>query len=259
MKGAISFVILLTLASVTFSQNLVVNPGFETWSTTTKPTDWTNRQSCLKDSDFVKTEIYSCRQDGGTSSRDLGQRISVSPGKQYRFSLFYKSGIATTGNGCRVWCEWLDDNKDPIDDPSSESILHSGFLRSDTWKQFSADITSPAGAGYFYLLIRTLPNSTTYWDDFSFEETIPTFDNLMNESLLQIYPNPTSNYLTINDLNQIQRIDIYELSGSVIWSDNFSGENNITIPVSDFPNGLYFIKITYENKSIIKKFIKKAN
>lgn len=259
MKGAISFVILLTLASVTFSQNLVVNPGFEEWETTTKPADWTNRQSCLKDSVFVKTEFYSCRQDGETSSRDLGQRIIVSPGRQYRLSLFYKSGIATTGNGCRVWCEWLDNNKDPIDDPLSESVLHSGFLKSDSWEQFSVDITSPAGAEYFYLRIRTLPNSTTYWDDFSFEEIIPTFDNYICESQLKIYPNPTSNYLIIDNLNQIRRIDIYELSGSVIWSDNFAGENNVTITVSDFPNGLYFIKITYTNKIITRKFIKKAN
>lgn len=259
MKRAIIFVLLFGIEQALVCQNMVVNPEFELWSNATKPTDWSNSQYCLKDSDNVKSGIYSCRQDGGTSSRDLGQKFIVSPDKLYRFSFFYKSGAATTGNGCRVWCEWLDENKISLDDPSTESVLHSGFLKSEEWKQFSADITSPAGAGYFYLLVRTLPNSITFWDDFIFEENVTTFEHEATHQEITIYPNPARNYLIICNIQHLQHIDIQNIAGASVWSSGFSGEEVISIPVSGLSEGLYIIRIRTSERFIIRKFIRKAD
>jgi hypothetical protein len=259
MKRAIFFVLLLVMEPVSFSQNLVVNPGFEIWGKIDKPTDWTNTQGCQKDSVFVLSENYSCRQEGSTSSRDLGQKFVISPGKHYRFSFFYKTGTLTTGNGCRVWCEWLDENKNAIDDPLSEPVLHSGFMRSEEWKQFSAEITSPANAANFYLLVRTLPKSITYWDDFVFEENEVTYDPEEKPSGIMIYPNPAHDYLIINNIQNLQHINIQSLTGIIILSYHFSGEQTVTIPVSGLPDGLYIINIITSDKLITRKFIKKSN
>ena len=243
MKRVMFFVICFAFCKTVSAQNLVVNPGFESWESSGKPSDWANTQNCLKDSDFIKSGNYVCRQDGVTSSRDLGQRVIVSPGKHYTFSFFFKTGSATTGNGCRLWCEWLDAAKVSISDPSSVAILHSVYMKSDIWQQLSCDVTSPENAGYFYLLVRTLSNSVTYWDDFVFEESIPTINNEIHASEIRVYPNPASNFLNISDLNNVQHIDILSLTGITIWSSSYSGEESVIIPVSGLPRGLYFIRV----------------
>lgn len=237
------------------AQNLVVNPGLEIWGSTGKPSDWANTQNCLKDSDFVKSGVYACRQDGVTTSRDLGQRVIVSPGKHYRFSFFFKTGSTTTGNGCRLWCEWLDGAKTSINDPSSLVVLHSVYMKSEVWQQFSCDLTSPENAAYFYLLVRTLPSSVTYWDDFVFEESFPTSNNEIQSSEIKVYPNPAHNFLNISNLNNIQRIEIQSLAGVAIWSSNYNSEENVVIPVSGFPKGIYFIRVQTSDGMSTKKII----
>lgn len=255
MKRALFFVLLLYMEHILLSQNLVTNPGFEVWNKPDKLTGWTNTQGCLKDSAFVNSGSYSCRQEGTTASRDLGQKYVVSPSTSYRFSFFYKSGTETTGNGCRVWCSWLDNSQVGISDP----VLHSGFMKSENWSKYEVSVTSPEGAGYFYLLVRTLPNSVTYWDDFIFEEDIETGKNEINYTEINIYPNPATNYLTISNIQNVQQIDIQSIIGVVVWSGRLQGEVQITIPVSQLPDGIYLIKIITKDEILIRKFIKKLN
>jgi len=69
-----------------------------------------------------------------------------------------------------------------------------------------------------------------------------------------IYPNPTSNQLTIidNDLTKYE-IDIINITGNVIKSL----QHNIgTINVADLPTGVYFIQIVSDGVRTSKKFIK---
>jgi hypothetical protein len=259
MKRALFFVLFSTISIFSLSQNLVNNEGFEIWKKTNNPTGWTNKQGCLKDSAFVLSGKYSCRQTGTSDTKELAQYIVVSEMKQYSFSFFYNTDTTDTGNGCRVWCSWKDVNDTAIDDPSSESVLHSGFLKSAKWQQFSADVTSPAGAVIFCLLVRTLPKSITYWDDFKFEEIIVSDVNENMFSDIEIYPNPATDYLNINNTRQIQHIDIISFTGIMVWSSDFSWETYVTIPLSGMPDGLYIIKIVTTNRIITRKFIKKSN
>ncbi|TAL60018.1 MAG: hypothetical protein EPN88_16455, partial [Bacteroidetes bacterium] len=82
MKRAIFFVLLPVLELSIFSQNLVINPGFEDWGKINKPIGWTTAQNCLKDSITVQSGAYSCMHSGGaTTTSYLGQTINVLPGK----------------------------------------------------------------------------------------------------------------------------------------------------------------------------------
>ena len=259
MKRAISFVLLIVLGVASFSQNLVVNPGFESWETTTKPSGWSTAQNCLKDEININSGSSACQHSGGTTSKWLGQTITILPGKQYHFSFFYRTVITANGNGCRIWSNWIDAENVDINDPSTKPILQSttNYLKSDLWKQYSVDITSPANAKYFYLEVRTYPNCVTYWDDFVFEESVATSNPEESSSQVNIYPNPTHDYLNISNIQNIQHIDIQSLTGRILWSSSFHGEEKVVINVSGLPEGIYIISIETKEKTTIRKFIRR--
>ena len=261
MKRAIFFVLYVVLSSVILSQNLIINPSLELWEKTNKPTGWTTTVSCLKDSVNVKSGIYSCSHFSGTSStKNLGQTLAVTPDRQYRFSFFYKTETTGTEHGSRIWCDWTDIDKNKITDASAKLILQpSVYMKSDTWQQFSVDITSPANAAFFILEVRTYQNSVGYFDDFVFEENMVTYNSEINLQDISIYPNPAHDYLIISNIEHLQHIDIQNFNGINVWSSNFTDEQPVTIPVSGMAEGVYFIRLFTTDKVISRKFIKKSN
>lgn len=247
----------IALNVVSFCQNLVVNPGFEAWSKTTRPDGWSHVENCLKDSVSVISGSYSCMHSGGTTTSDLGQTIPVIPGKEYVLSLVNKTIITSTGKGSRIWCYWKDAENKSIYDTNTDDIMRpSQYFRSETWQEFSISVIAPPEAVAFYLEVRTNTNSTAWWDDITFEEMIITSYDERPESPLNIYPNPVRDYLFISNAQNLQHIDIMKLTGARIWQSDFSGEQITTIPVSGLPNGLYVLRIITSDKVVIRKFIK---
>jgi len=261
MKRAIFFVLLLVFSISSYCQNLVVNPGFETWTKTTRPDGWTHVENCSIDSGAVISGNYACLHTGGTSSTsDLGQTIPVIPGIEYNLSLFNRTIITSNGKGSRIWCYWKDADNNSIDDPITNDILRpSQYFESDAWQHFSIYITAPPDAFAFYLEVRTNTNSIAYWDDFVFKESVATLNYERYEPTITIFPNPASNYLIISNLNKLRHIDIQNLAGITIWSDSFCDEEMVKIAVSGLPDGIYIIRIITSERRISRKFIKKAN
>jgi hypothetical protein len=259
MKRVISFVLLANISLICISQNLIINPGFESWTRVNKPNGWTHAENCLKDSIVFSSGKYACMHTGGaTATSDLGQTMTVSPGKKYSLSLYYRTSITSTGNGVRIWCYWKDASGNSLSDPLTDDILRpSKYMKSGTWQQFSVNMTSPPEAVAFYLEVRTYPNSTVYWDDFVFEEAVATGDNENIWLLPYIYPVPASNYLFVRNIPDLQRIEILSIKGNTVWSAEFSGESGATIPVDGFTPGMYIIIIRSSDKDITRKFIKK--
>jgi hypothetical protein len=248
------------MGHILFSQNLVVNPGFESWDSSTKPTGWTTAQSCQKDDANIESGGFSCRQTGVTGeTKSLGQTFTINPGTQYRFSFFYKTEITGTGNGCRIWSKWTDPDNNDINDPITKPILQStkNYLKSDIWVQCSVDIMSPTNARFFHLEVRTYQNSVAYFDDFVFQENIATSNSEEKFTEIIIYPNPAHNFLNISNIQNLHHIDIQSITGIIVWSSDFSGEQSVTIPVSQLADGIYIIVIRTLNKSIIRRFIRK--
>ncbi|MCX6171791.1 MAG: T9SS type A sorting domain-containing protein [Flavobacterium sp.] len=69
-----------------------------------------------------------------------------------------------------------------------------------------------------------------------------------------VYPNPTTNVLNVanNDVSQtLSRLEIISLDGRLLMEQNTS-----QIMVASLPQGLYFCKITSNNKTQTIKFLK---
>jgi aminopeptidase N len=80
-----------------------------------------------------------------------------------------------------------------------------------------------------------------------------SIENILLESI-EIYPNPTANNFTISHLSQNAKIEIYNMLGKVVHTQNMApGENISTVNLA---NGNYLVKI-YEGKNQFCKLLTK--
>ncbi|PHS68337.1 MAG: sporulation protein SpoOM [Flavobacterium sp.] len=83
-------------------------------------------------------------------------------------------------------------------------------------------------------------------------------NNQLTENIT-IYPNPTSNFITISTKeNTISAIEIYNVLGKEILKVNTTNSNQLKIDLSDLSSGIYLIKIIDSSgKSTLKKVVKR--
>lgn len=77
---------------------------------------------------------------------------------------------------------------------------------------------------------------------------------ITKELQLTIHPNPSSDYVRINTINneQVENIQVFDINGKLVISKSNSSEINI----SNLSKGVYFAKIQIDGKLINKKIIK---
>ena len=86
------------------------------------------------------------------------------------------------------------------------------------------------------------------------ERGYPTAQN--GKSTFSIFPNPTLSNITISSEKHFYAIKIVDLLGKVVYSQPNNG-NNITLNVSGYSNGMYFVRIITENGTEMQKIYKK--
>ena len=258
MKRAILLICFLCILSDCLSQNLVINPGFENWDKLTKPTGWTTATKCIKDSVDIKSGKYSCSLVSSTSdTKYLGQLINVVPGKQYSLSFYFKTIIVNKEHGFRIRCDWKDINGNSVSDTASNKILQpTAYIGSETWQLFSLVIRAPLNAVKFNLEVRAYQNTTAYFDDFEFTQTIETNTTKDFASESAFFCDYNSNTLHVKYFARKIQIEIMNLSGHVLLSANFNNEPETVISAQSFPSGIYIFRIKTGNKYITGKFIK---
>ena len=70
----------------------------------------------------------------------------------------------------------------------------------------------------------------------------------------KLYPNPSSNYLFVENKEWIKRIKIYDIHSREVFSENIHSKTK-SIDVSTFSSGVYFIELHTENSIIRKEFV----
>lgn len=94
-----------------------------------------------------------------------------------------------------------------------------------------------------------------------YDATISGIAGIKENNLLNIYPNPVSEQLTIDYYNHSCKelhIHLLNANSQIVFKKTVSlnpATNNISIPVGKFANGIYFIKTFSEKDSSIRKLI----
>ena len=82
-------------------------------------------------------------------------------------------------------------------------------------------------------------------------------NEIVQNDKLQIFPNPSKNKLTISctDLT-IKKMEISDIQGKILYTNFETFKDHKMIDISDFDNGIYFLKLITNNQTIIRKIIK---
>ena len=148
----------------------------------------------------------------------------------------------------------------------------------------SVEITCASeGASIYYEIgpdIMTYPtendnlyeNSFVYQDIHFYVVAIATKEGMVNSPLasyehfpvginehqinVSVYPNPTTGQFKVqNSEFRIQSVEVYDVYGKLI-SNMEVNDNDVTIDISSYNNGVYFTRIRTENGTVTKKVVK---
>lgn len=82
-------------------------------------------------------------------------------------------------------------------------------------------------------------------------------DNPDTSTEINVYPNPFSDVVILSsNQNLIENVKIYDIKGGLLYENNYN-TNEISIDLSHFTTGIYFIKTFSEQKEITHKLVKK--
>ena len=175
MKKNYFLTLILTFCFSAFSlgQEMLLNGGFENWTDTTTPSDWSKAENTTQESTEKRTGNYSAKMTGGT--KDIAQTINnIVAGDSYTITLWYKveSGDNTDA---RIWSYWKNSSNSNIDnnDNDTEDAIrgpNNNYLdnNNNVWTKYEATITAPTDASQFYFELRVYGSAVVYWDDLSF-------------------------------------------------------------------------------------------
>jgi Carbohydrate binding domain. len=221
--------------------NLVVNPGFETWTDSATPAaNWTptvaTGQTFAQEAAIIHSGTFSLLSNhtgtAGTAKVITKPYISVTAGTTYTFSFWYYTDASTTNltSGLRMWGYWEnpDGSNGTFDQTGLQPTAYIDLTSSvGIWKQFSTDITAPTGSGQLELDIRFYKGTKIYIDDVSLTQKptalfIPKADAL-NVSL-------AGKKITITN-SPSNTIDIFNIIGSKLQTvilENNEAELNLS-------------------------------
>lgn len=84
-------------------------------------------------------------------------------------------------------------------------------------------------------------------------------DDFIAEKLM-VYPNPASNIVTVKLPVEVQNtlIELFDIDGKLLTTNNYSlGNHKLSLDVSNFARGLYFVKLSNNNQRFTQKLILK--
>ena len=101
---------------------------------------------------------------------------------------------------------------------------------------------------------------TYYWSvkEIEVEEGETGIKSLSSQgSEIQVYPNPTTGQLTINNGQlTIDNVEVYDIAGKLVQTYRFNSSTKVNLDVSTLAKGAYSLSIYSEGQKTTKKFVK---
>jgi len=145
---------------------------------------------------------------------------------------------------------------------TAKNGIYASTVNSSTWTNISSNIpiylvNSIAVVGTdIYTGVGETSNTFLWKRPLSEVAIAAGIGTVSDNDGVSFYPNPVKNELTIEMSSSINETsyEILDLSGKILWTSNI--DKKATVNVSKFPLGVYVLKVTTDNKTTVKKFVK---
>ena len=146
---------------------------------------------------------------------------------------FYIDDI-TVGNAYDIYRANCDGSGQTL---IAEAVINAQFIDND-W------VTLPIGQYKYGVSIDG--GYTIYWSDCIDKDYQGVDENIVDN--LTVYPNPANEYIHVETNCELQRIDVYDVTGKLMISST-----KTEINVSDLESGIYFVNILTDKGCVTKK------
>jgi hypothetical protein len=84
---------------------------------------------------------------------------------------------------------------------------------------------------------------------------VMAIDEFENGKITEFYPNPTSDFVTIKSINIMRKIVLTTITGQLLLSETANDDNHV-LQLQNYADGIYFLKVFYDNgMSVTKKIL----
>lgn len=232
--------------------------------------------------DVVKENLYFAGWDITGSTPSVGAGIHH-PGGDFKKISIPQTVFSGSTNFARYWgVRWLPGylNKGVTEGGSSGSPLFGANKKivGQLWGG-SSNCDRPTSGDYYGKLSWSWTNGNigevsaqikpwldpdntgiTLLDGIYYLETVDVSDLPSSHPSIEVYPNPTTGVFTIKgDFGNTEvQCEIYTLLGTLVQVDRFPNQSEISMDLSNLENGIYFLKLTYDqNVQTVKLIIAK--
>ena len=105
------------------------------------------------------------------------------------------------------------------------------------------------------LIYENIPVLQQFYDS-QFQST-SVGNKIVKESLIQLFPNPTTHLLNIKLENpQTTAFEVLDIYGKKVFEKADSFNSNFQLPLEHLSEGIYFLKVKMDGEEVVQKFIK---
>jgi hypothetical protein len=223
------------------------------WTTSEFPVGGPNRYWAVQDTTGGLVNLYECIYN-----------LTDVPYAPYVYDVFIE-GDLLVGEEITGKYTYFDPNADP------EGIsLYQWYQTSDSSGSDAVPIDGAVHQIYTineedfgkYLIFEVIPVAVSGdplygYPAYVFSDMIGAVNIVeTTTNIIRIYPNPANDILNITSGTGLDRIEIFDLTGKLLYSINNSGSNKAIISLPDLKNGIYIVRcLDNSGDYFIKKII----
>ena len=199
--------------------------------------------------DFSSTVVYTVTAEDGTTTQDWDVIVTVAQNDQNDILTYSFDEQTSAANidvtNHEVTIE-VSNGTNLADLIATFTISGDAEAKIGTTTQVSGVTSNDFTSDVIYTIIAQNGDQQDWTVKVDVATSVENFDQLN----VRIYPNPANNYIFIDGIDKINSVELIDINGKVVTC----GANN-KIDISTFKRGMYFVRISNETNTIIKKII----
>jgi len=225
------------VCSATFTLDLTITPSYNYTIDIEECGDYTDPNFGYFDQSGIYTFDYTT-VDGCDSNYVLNITINPFPSEP-TLTLGANNELIASGGDSYNWYSCDGDTYTLVPGINGATLLGQTG-------QFAATAVSAEGCESWYS-----PCMFTDNDD----EPLSVDENQLQN--ISLYPNPSSNIVTIEGIENFSSVAIYDALGKLIRTYNLDAANTLSVSVNEFEGGMYFVKINNDQTTVTKRLMVK--